>query len=618
MCDRIVHRGPDSEGIFEDKAGGIAIGMRRLAIIDLAGGEQPIAAAGGRVQLVFNGEIYNHDQVREQLRDSGMTFTTRSDTEVALAAYMHWGEDAWDRLHGMFAIAIADCRGEYPRLLLVRDRVGIKPLYYWHDQDAFVFSSEMKALLLWPGLRREVDLAAVRNYLALRYVPGPGCLLKGVMKLPAGHSLTVARGRAPILRRWWAPPEHARMDVSMSESDAHAQFEDALRGAVRRHLVSDVPVGAFLSGGVDSNVITALMAEVASAPIHTFTIGFADFPGGELQRAAQTARVLGTDHTPIACTVDDMVALPDIAWSLDEPIGDAIVVPMYALAREARRKVKVVMSGEGADEMLGGYLFHRKLAQLDKMRGMLPGMAWPAIRFLVRACPSFVLNRLFDYPGTLGSSGKDKVLRLLEGVRHDDIEALYLRAITLFDRQDVLEARAGSLSEYAQLQAACSAGTSLQRLIAAQYRDWLPDDILMKLDRMTMAHSLEGRVPFMDARVIDAAARIPDVHKTSGKANKRPLRALARKLLPPEVAEAPKAAFYMPMESYIRSPRVTAILDATLEPERTRKRGLFRPEWIAQMRNAGPGAGFLPLKRLFSIVMLELWFDRFCPDASWA
>jgi asparagine synthase (glutamine-hydrolysing) len=335
----------------------------------------------------------------------------------------------------MFAVAIVDRRDNPARLLIVRDRVGIKPLYYAESSGRLIFGSEIKALLTWPGLAREIDLDAIGDYLALRYVPGPGCLIRGVRKLPAGHMLVCQQGQLSI-RQWWElptpPPAHG-----MSSEEASHTFGQALRNAVRSHLVSDVPIGAFLSGGVDSSVIVALMAEVASRPVHTFSIGFPDFPKDELQRAALTAQTFATHHTPVECRAADMAALPDIAWSLDEPVGDPIIVPLDVLSREARRTVKVVLSGEGADEVLGGYVFHRNLLQMERLQRLLPRRSWSVISRLVRATPVSLLDRAFDYPGRLGTEGRGKIAALIGELGHADLLSLYRASISLFDPPDI-------------------------------------------------------------------------------------------------------------------------------------------------------------------------------------
>jgi len=622
MADAIVHRGPDGAGFHNCASAGICVGMRRLAIIDLVTGDQPLHSADRKVHIVYNGEIYNHREVRLELEKLGHGFKTSSDTEVVLESYLAWGGEAWQRLHGMFALAIIDERGHRPKLILVRDRPGIKPLYLARQGNTLLFASEVKALQADAGLGSEVDLNAVRAYLSLRYTPGPGTLLSGVEKLPPGHELTWCDGDVRV-RRWWTPPAPTVVEPGLSLDGAADRLGAALRTSVHRHMIADVPVGAFLSGGIDSNIIVALMAEAASKPVKTFSIGFPDFPDDDRNLAALTARRLGTDHHPIDCRAEDMAMLPDIAFKLDEPVGDAIVVPMSVLAREARQHVKVVLSGEGADEILGGYMFHRKLKQIAKVKSVVPSAVFGLAADVASVMPVAVLERLFDYPGALGEEGKRKIVEMTRRIGSASLSSLYRSAVSLFDPDDI-RALAGhpALARLADVApgptlAETPGATALQALVDMQYPDWLPDDILMKADKMSMAHSLEGRVPFMDEIVISAAASLPDHTKIGRAGNKLALRRFASRLLPEEVVRAPKRAFYIPLESYARTQPLAGIFDWALDSARVKRRGLFSPEWIAAQRNAGPEKGFLPLKRLFSIVMLELWFERFAPNVGW-
>ncbi|MEQ1929576.1 MAG: asparagine synthase (glutamine-hydrolyzing) [Parvularculaceae bacterium] len=618
MIGRIVHRGPDSKGVAEFHDAAVTLGMRRLAIIDLETGDQPFASSDGRVSLVHNGEIYNFPELRRALQSEGWKFRSQGDTEVILNGFLAWGDRVWDRLRGMFVVALADLRGAEPELTIIRDRLGIKPLYYAQGGRRLAFASEIKALIEVDFVRRAVNLNAIADYLALRYVPGPHTLLEDVRVLGAGHKLRW-RPSGLTIDRWWSPPRPVRQ-ASASLEESATRLGAALRGAVANHMISDVPVGAFLSGGIDSNVIAALMAEKSPHPVRAFTIGFPDFESGEATRASLTASAIGARHEIVECRRDDMRFLPDIVSKLDQPIGDPIVVPMYVLAREARREVKVVLSGEGADEILGGYMFHRRLQQMAIARRMIPGPAIGVAAAIVGAISPKLLDLLFDYPGELGASGRDKIRRLLIDLRDRPLGELYRASISLFDLHDSAGALTKRVREAASLSAAPAlqeGGSILQRLISAQYADWLPDDILMKTDKMTMAHSLEGRVPFMDHEVVAAAAELPDRHKIGAGANKLALRRFARDLLPKAVTAAPKQAFYLPLESYLEHSPLADIARRTLDPDRTRRRGLFDPDWIARQQALDRSAGFLPHKRLFSIMMLELWFEQFSPDASW-
>jgi asparagine synthase (glutamine-hydrolysing) len=419
------------------------------------------------------------------------------------------------------------------------------------------------------------------------------------------------------LRPWWTPPGPERQDKYLSDDDAVHDMGEALRTAVRRHMISDVPVGAFWSGGIDSSVIVALMAELSSGPVRTFSVRFPGHPDDDVRRAAGMASALGTRHTEIECQAQDFAALPDIVWSLDEPIGDPIVVPTSVLAREARKAVTVVLSGEGADELFGGYLFHRKLVALDQWRTRLPGAVWPFAAWLVERLPRALLDRAFDYPGRLGHEGRRKLAHLFRAAGEDELSELYKTSISLFDADDIAQATSGRLPLPAVEPAAPVHGTSLQRLLALQYADWLPDLILMRSDKIAMAHSLECRVPFLDDLVINTAARGPDAVKLRGKLNKWVLRRFSKSLLPDAFANAPKQAFYAPLDPYLRRGPLREIMDAALDPARLKRRGLFDPGYVAQLA-AAPRESFLVEKRLFSILMLELWFERFAPDASWA
>ncbi len=619
MNESIFHRGPDSDGMAVFPEEKMAIGMRRLAIIDISGGEQPFVSSDQRVHLVFNGEIYNHRELRSELEKLGYKFRTQSDTEVLLAAYLEWGEKAWLRLSGMFVIAVIDRRAAEPVLLVIRDHVGIKPLYFAQKSGKFVFASEVKALLLWGGLSLDIDLKAISDYLALRYVPGNGSMFQDIKKLGPGCQASFRAGVLTI-SRWWAPPSENAQAADMSRQEAKDVIATAMRSTIASHMISDVPVGAFLSGGIDSNVIVALMAELSSQAVKTFSIGFKDFPDDDRRLATVTAKHFGTDHHEIDCTAEDFQSLSDIAWHLDEPIGDAIVVPMYVLAREARKSVQVVLSGEGADEMFGGYMFHRKLVQMARLQRYIPGLAWEAAACLISILPPALLNKLFDYPGELGHHGRTKIAMLLRSLRDNDLGTLYRKSISLFDSQDIQQAALNpllSIDHNVPAPPDMGSGSDLQRLVMAQYSDWLPDDILMKADKMTMAHSLEGRVPYMDKAVISAAAQIPDCHKLSKTGNKQALRDFASDVLPRNVVNAPKRAFYVPLESYIQNESMKDLMNWALDPVRIAKRHLIDTTWLQAQREAKHDAGFLPMKRLFSIVMLELWFERFCPSASW-
>ncbi len=621
MNDCIAHRGPDDDGSAEYPEYRVSLAMRRLSIIDVSHGSQPYFEADKKICLVYNGEIYNFREIRAELESLGHRFTTHADTEVILRAYIEWGRAAWSKLNGMFVFALMDARGPEPELFIVRDHFGIKPLFYAHRDGKIVFASEMKALRLWESAPSDINMDALWNYLMLRYVPGPDSIFTGIQKLPPGHELRfLPRSGQLSLSRWWSPPDYTGVNESMSLADAVALYGDALEQSVQRHMISDVPVGAYLSGGIDSTMIAALMSRHSSQRVKIFSIGFPDFPGNEIAQARETADHIGGDFTALECREGDLQSLPDIVYALDEPFGDAITLPMYVLARETVKSVKVVLSGEGADETLGGYLFHRKILKLQALKKMLPAAAWPALGRVFNMMPHALLDSLFDYPGTLGKDGQEKLARFLAKVGGHDAADLNRLLVTIFDG-DEIKAISPHFDAYGALPKAMkpsSAGLSdVQSLLNLQFQDWLPDEILKKYDAMTMAHSLEGRVPFLDNMLLQTVARIPDRHKVKGDANKIVLREYAKTILPPHLLNRPKAAFYTPLESYVHSPYFQTLKKEYLNPDRIARRGLFAPAQVDALFNAPASHGFMPLKKGFSLLMLEMWFDRFAPDASW-
>ncbi|HSK18809.1 MAG TPA: asparagine synthase (glutamine-hydrolyzing) [Longimicrobiales bacterium] len=609
MTAALVHRGPDSAGHFRtDHA---SLGHRRLSIIDVSGGQQPILSEDGSVVIICNGEIYNFRELREDLHARGHQFRTNSDSEVILHLYEEHGpEGCLRRLTGMFAFALYDTR---ERLLFVaRDRLGIKPLYYMEQGNRFLFASESKAILRYGGFEPTLDPSALHQYLALRYVPGPGGMFREIRKLPAAH-YAVFRDGALSLHRYWTP-ELCAGPFRGSADDYLEGFADHFERSIQRRLISEVPLGAYLSGGLDSSVIVGAMSRITSEPVRTFTVGF-DFEHDELEDAAETARMLGCRHTEVECRVQDVSLLPDIVYHLDEPIGDAIVIPMYLLAREAKKQVTVVLSGEGADEILGGYLFHKVLSSAHRFAQVVPlGLRRALVSPTLSAVPAALLDRAFSYPGALGQRGKQKLLDLLELLEPQQLPDAYAHLISLFDRRDTDSLYTEQFRHQLRGQAAFeevpgSAGAPwLNRLIHLQFEHWLPDDILMKQDKMSMASGIEARVPFLDHELVEYALRIPPDLKIRRGVSKYILRSYAERLLPRDVASRPKRPFYAPVEKYLEDPAFRDLLEDTLSERSVRERGLFRPDAIARLRRRMHAGEFVYVKQVFSLIVLELWF----------
>ncbi len=627
MTAALAHRGPDDAGYF--RSDHVSLGHRRLSIIDVAGGQQPIVNEASDVVVILNGEIYNYRELREQLLERGHRFRTQSDTEVIVHLWEDHGPACLERLIGMFAIALYDKRDR--TLFLARDRLGIKPLYTAQLGTRFLFASESKAILRYTGLEPTLDPHAIHQYLALRYVPGPGGMFREIRKLPAAHYALVRDGHIS-LHRYWAPELFAG-PFEGSDQDYLDGFAERFERSIRRRLISEVPLGAYLSGGLDSGVIVAAMSRIVSEPVRTFTVGF-DYEHDELEDAAQTASALGCRHTEVECSISDVALLPDIVYHLDEPIGDAIVLPMYLLARAAKRQVTVVLTGEGADETLGGYLFHRALLSGHRLARAVPQRVRRALLApALAAVPAAALDLAFSYPGSLGRRGKQKLIDFLDLLEPHQVGDAYQHLISLFDRRDIgalysedfrQRLNTESLARLPEpangrlaLEPLAGDGTSgsdadsdvpfLNRVLHLQFDHWLPDDILTKQDKTSMASAIEARVPFLDHELVEYALRIPPGLKIRRGQSKYILRRYAERLLPPAVVTRPKRPFYAPIEKYLEEPNFRALLDDTLSERAVRARGFFDPTEVAALRRRMSAGEFVYVKQAFSLVVLELW-----------
>ncbi|MGH9766286.1 MAG: asparagine synthase (glutamine-hydrolyzing), partial [Blastocatellia bacterium] len=563
MTAALTHRGPDGAGYFRaDEAG---LGHRRLSIIDVAGGQQPIENEDGSLALICNGEIYNYQSLREELLARGHRFRTKSDSEVILHLYEDLGPSCLQRLNGIFAIAIYDRNNR--RLFLARDRLGVKPLYYADLPGRFLFASEFKAILRDGAWAPTLNPRAVHDYLALRYVPGPDGMFNELRKLPAAHYAVVERGRVTLHRYW--QPELFAGPFPNTEEEYLEGFAAHFERSVRMQMISEVPLGAYLSGGLDSGAIVAAMSRIVSKPARTFTVGF-DYEHDELTEAAETARLLGCEHTEIACRPADVELLPEVVYHLDEPIGDAIVIPMYQLAREAKKQVTVILAGEGADEILGGYLFHRALLagrQLARVapRAVRRALLAPALQL----APAGLINLAFNYPAKLGERGKLKVLDFLRLLEPEQLPAAYRHLISLFDERDTVDLytrdfKAALNGLNGNDPEPLDAAPYLNRVLHLQFDHWLPDDILMKQDKMSMAHAIEARVPFLDHELVEYALRLPPAMKIRAGASKYILRRYARRLLPKRATTRRKMPFYVPIEQYFADPKFQELMADTL------------------------------------------------------
>jgi len=553
MCDAMVHRGPDGAGVWT--APGVGLGHRRLSIIDLAGSPQPMHVADGRAVIVFNGEIYNYRELRAELAGLGAVFRTDGDTEVILAAWQQWGPDCLSRLHGMFAFALYDVGQR--SLFLARDRLGVKPLFFAPLSDgSLAFASELKGLLAHPLLRRELDPLAVEDYLAWGYVPDHRSILKGVHKLPAGHYLLLRHGaRLPEPVRWWEPSFAERRREKAD--DLEAELLHHLREAVRSRMVADVPLGAFLSGGVDSSSVVALMAEASQAPVKTCAIGFDVAALDETAHAALVANRFATDHHARTVSPDDFGAIDQLAAMFDEPFADASALPTWRVCQLARETVTVALSGDGADEALAGYRRQRFHFHEDRLRRVLPG----ALRQPLFGTLGALYPKADWAPRPLRA--RTTLLALSEPA-----DAAYARAlaVTTPDQRDGLytsEFRRlrGDYRAEQPLLAAMARAPARSALDRAQYADltfWLPGDILTKVDRTSMAVSLEAREPLLDHRLIEFAARLPERLRVRGAQGKWLMKQAMRRYVPDEILFRPKQGFVLPIAQWLRGPLAPA------------------------------------------------------------
>ena len=549
MCAAMAHRGPDGQGVWT--APGVGLGHLRLSIIDLAGSPQPMASSDGRAMLVFNGEIYNYRELREELRGSGAEFRTDGDSEVILAAWQRWGPACVTRLHGMFAFAIYDL--ETRTLFLARDRLGVKPLFYAPLSDgSLAFASELKGLLANPLLRRAIDPLAVEDYMTWGYVPDHRSILAGVHKLPAGHTLLLRHG-SPLS----APAQY--WDVSFAErrqgrvNDLEAELLHLLRQAVTSRMVADVPLGAFLSGGVDSSAVVALMAEASGSPVKTCTIGFDVAALDESAYAQQVATRFKTDHRTRQVSPDDFEQVDSLAAMFDEPFADASALPTWRVCQLARESVTVALSGDGADEAFAGYRRHKFQHAEDRLRSLVPqAMRGPVLGGLGAAYPKA------DWaPRSLRAK---TTLLSLAGTSEEG----YARAVAILPPElrtrlystEFLKLRGEYRAEqpFEAVMRSAQARSGLDRAQYADLKFWLPGDILTKVDRASMAVSLEAREPLLDHRLIEFAAALPERLRTKRGEGKWLLKKTMQRYLPDEVLYRPKQGFVMPIAQWFRGP----------------------------------------------------------------
>ncbi len=589
MSAKLVHRGPDSDGTF---AGGqAALAARRLAIIDLETGDQPIANEDGTVHVVQNGELYNYRELREELERDGHRFRTHGDTEVLVHLYERDGLAFARRLRGMFAVALWDAARR--RLVLARDRYGIKPLYYRSDGDGLEFASELRALP-----RGEIDLDALEAFLAFNSIPAPLTIFREARKLPPGHLLVSEGGQARLER--YARPAPAPVEELREDDEAELieELRSRLRDSVRAHLVSDVPVGVLLSGGIDSSALAALAAQEISEPVRTFSIGFEERSFDELSDARLVAKRYGTRHRELVMRPDAALLLPALAEAFDEPFADSSALPTYLVSRLAAEDVKVALSGEGGDELFGGYYTY--VADLLALRaGSLARLARP----LVERLPTSTARASFDYKAKRFVRGAD--LPPLE--RHHSWKEIF----SADARAELTGRRNGfdPVDLYRERFAETDRAELLARLQDVDLGLYLVDDLLVKTDRASMAHSLEARVPYLDPAVTNLALALPTRHRVRGLRKKVLLRKAVAPLVPERIVRGKKRGFSIPAAAWLRG-ELEPFARETLSPETLRRQGFFRPEVVSALIDRHVAGEEDLSRQLWGLLAFTLWHER--------
>jgi len=597
MNNSIRHRGPDDEGYYQDEQASLA--MRRLSIIDLNKGQQPISNEAGNVWVVFNGEIYNFKDVRAELQRRGHAFKTQTDTEIIVHAYEEYGDDCIKYFNGMFAIALWDARKH--RLFLARDRIGIKPLYYWTDHSKLVFASELKSLILHPDVPRQINLAALDLFLTLEYVPAPHTIYEAVYKLLPGHTLTVDNRNVKIRQYWDVPYQ----PVSQTEAECAETLSSLIDEAVRIRLMSDVPLGAFLSGGIDSSTIVGYMSQNMSEPVQTFSIGFEDDTYDEVPFANAVAKHFNTNHHVEVLKPDIASLVEQLVPHHDEPFADTSIIPTYLVSKLASQKVKVVLSGDGGDELFAGYDTY--IAQkLDRYYGCLPS----AVR-------QHVLPKFTEWlpPQPAKKGFVNKVKRMVEGGALDSLlqhtrwmmflnsaekDSLYRSDLQATLNDDLTAGYLGGYFEKAN---------RFDKLAQQQYVDiktYLADDILTKVDRMSMAVSIEARVPLLDYHIVEFAMNLPPHMKLNGSRTKSILRDAVKRLVPDLVLEKPKQGFSIPMKHWLRTSLKPMMLDL-LSKDSLSHHGYFNHATVSKWTKEHLEGQANHSHRLWSLMVFEMW-----------
>ena len=606
MVNVIRHRGPTKDGYYIDSQ--IELGVCRLAIIDLKKGDQPIYNEDKSIVIVFNGEIYNFPELKLYLEKKGHRFYTDSDTEVIIHLYEEFGDSFIKKLRGMFAFAIWDIKKK--KLLLARDRLGIKPLYYTIYKDMFLFASEIKSILQEENIPREVDYTALNNFFTFRFVPGPFTMFKKIKKLQPGHILVYQNKKIRIKKYW---------DIKYSSSDNSETYyikilRKLLKESIEMRLISEVPLGAYLSGGTDSSFVVGIMSTLMKESVKTFTIGFGDKRFDELKYANIVAEHFNTDHREFIVDPVKLETLFNIIWHFDEPIADPAAVPTYILSEMAKKHVTVVLTGEGGDELFAGYEQYKIMITTQRLQKLFPRFFLSkVIPKIVGSIPKKFLDLLFMYTSSLGNEAINRFSNYMNSL--DDVKKSYLNIISIFTEEEKKKLYSGFTKKNTKKSNAMEtvepyfrddSRNLLNKLLLFETKVQLPDNLLMKVDKMTMAKSVEARVPLLDHKLVEFAASIPTSLKLNGLTDKYILRKTMRGFLPRSIVNRKKHRFVVPIDAWFGN-ELKDVVNEILSKPNIEKRGFFNSSYIKHIINPQNKSSFYYSRQLWNLLVFEIW-----------
>lgn len=606
--NEIKHRGPDNSGKFSDKR--VSLGHNRLSIIDLSkSGNQPMFDSKKEIAIIFNGEIYNHSELRVKLKEK-YKFKSQTDTEVLIYLYKEHGPDFLKKLNGMFAICIYDKKKQ--QLFLARDRLGIKPLYYYKKEDKFMFASEIKAILQNKRIKREVNPEALQYYLAFRANTSDKSFIKDISKIPPGHSITYElRSNKLSLKKYWDLPRKIKTRTKKESTEI---LKNLLEDSVRLRLMSDVPYGAYLSGGVDSGTIVSLMGKYSSKSVKTFSVGFREDEHSETKEAKFLAGKLKTEHHELLISKDSIKQLPKIVYQSDEPSADPTIIPTYFLAKYNKKYCTVILTGEGSDELFAGYPQYKFMKIHQTLLRYLPRLIRRLLIKTIKATPKSILNIGFKYSEALGEKAME---RFSNYVLSNNPSEQLLNQLAVFNQEEQSELLGKKVNLYNKFSEFFKTKNNVTNSQELELKNAMVEDLLMKVEKNTMASSVEGRVPFLDHRIVEFAFETPSEFKLKGfTKDKHLLREAMREILPRQTKKRKKHHFFVPIDSWL-SKDLKPLIEKFLSKEFVEKQGIFNYSYIEKLRKGFDKSRLYYARQLWALVIFQIWYMQYIEGKSW-